>query len=983
MLRGVKSGAALSLAALMFVGRPAAADEYYLSKTETQDLRLLYYSPLQDYLTPYVARAFENSFAFQRKMFDWTPWDKTTVLLQDESDNGDAAMRSTPFNGLTIDVAPSATTFETYTPGERFFTLMNHELVHVATLDVWNDQDAWWRRFFFGKPLAITAHPESILYSYLAQPRGEVPRWYLEGSAVFMETWMGGGIGRAQGGYDEMVFRAMVRDNARFYDPIGLESEGNQVDFQVGANDYLYGTRFDSYLALTYGPEKLIAWLKRGNDSKAYYASQFEYVFGKPLDEAWNDWIAFEHDWQKKNLAQVRQYPVTPSAPVTDHALGSVSRAFYDADSDSLIAGFRDVGQIANVGAIGLKDGSVRRLAYLKGPALYRATSLAYDPVHRRVFFTTNNNALRDLMEIDLATGETKMLLQHDRIGDIAYDRADGSIWGIRHLNGLSTLVRIRAAHDQWNQVNTFPYGQDLFDLDISPDGTLLCASVNEIDGSSRLDVYRISDLLAGRVDAIATLSLGQSIPEGGAFSPDGKYVYASAYYTGVSNIYRLDIAANSYDAVSNAVTGFFRPLPMPDGSLIVFEYTGQGFRPEKIVPKSLSDLGAVKFLGTEVADKHPIVKSWAVGSPDKVPLESMITDTGYYKPRDELRLESAYPIVEGYKGHVAAGWNVQFADPLQFNQLTANVAYSPAGDLRSGEEFHADINYNTLLWHVGYWHNNADFYDLFGPTERSRKGDALLGGYHDILLYDLPRRLDFNADVGLYSGLDTLPGAQNVQTNNDQSIANVKLGLVYSDIDQSLGAVDNEAGYRFNLRYLGNFADYKYFSQGEAGFDFGFALPWNHASVWFYNSAGASAGDRSNALDYFYLGAFGNNFVDDREIKRYREFESFPGFGIDQISAREFVRSTAEFNLPPIRFDDVGWDAFYMRSIRSALFASVLDATPGVDASAMMENVGVQLDWNFTIAVRLPMTLSLGDALGFQNGRPGRNEVMVSLKIL
>lgn len=296
----MKSGAALVWAALLLGSCPAAADEYYMSKMETNDLRLLYYSPLQDYLVPYVGRAFENSFAYQRKMFDWTPWDKTTVMLQDESDNGDAAMRATPYNGLTIDVAPSATTFETYTPGERFFTLMNHELVHVATLDAWNDQDAWWRNFFHGKPLAITAHPESILYSYLAQPRGEVPRWYLEGSAVFMETWMGGGIGRAQGGYDEMVFRAMVRDNARFYDPIGLESEGNSVDFQVGANDYLYGTRFNSYLALTYGPEKLIAWLKRGNDSKAYYASQFEYVFGKPLDDAWNDWIAFEHEWQKK-----------------------------------------------------------------------------------------------------------------------------------------------------------------------------------------------------------------------------------------------------------------------------------------------------------------------------------------------------------------------------------------------------------------------------------------------------------------------------------------------------------------------------------------------------------------------------------------------------------------------------------------------------------------------------------------------------------
>ena len=87
---------------------------------------------------------------------------------------------------------------------------MNHEPVHVATMDVWNDKDAFWRRLFNGKPMPLQDHPESILYNYLATPRVNVPRWYLEGSAVFMETWMAGGFGRAQGGYDEMVFRAMV-----------------------------------------------------------------------------------------------------------------------------------------------------------------------------------------------------------------------------------------------------------------------------------------------------------------------------------------------------------------------------------------------------------------------------------------------------------------------------------------------------------------------------------------------------------------------------------------------------------------------------------------------------------------------------------------------------------------------------------------------------------------------------------------------------
>ena len=89
------------------------------------------------------------------------------------------------------------------------------------------------------------------------------PRWYQEGIAVFVETWMAGGIGRAQGSYDEMVFRAKVRDSSYIYDVVGLESEGTTIDFQIGANSYLYGTRFISYLAVVYGPEKVVAWVNR------------------------------------------------------------------------------------------------------------------------------------------------------------------------------------------------------------------------------------------------------------------------------------------------------------------------------------------------------------------------------------------------------------------------------------------------------------------------------------------------------------------------------------------------------------------------------------------------------------------------------------------------------------------------------------------------------------------------------------------------
>ena len=119
---------------------------------------------------------------------------------------------------------------------------------------------------------------------------------------MFVDTWMAGGLGRAQGGYDEMVFRAMVRDNVPFYDPLGLVSEGTKVDFQTQVNSYLYGTRFMTWLARRYSPEQLIEWTARRDGSRAYYARQFRQVFGVPMEEAWKAWDADEHAFQQKNL---------------------------------------------------------------------------------------------------------------------------------------------------------------------------------------------------------------------------------------------------------------------------------------------------------------------------------------------------------------------------------------------------------------------------------------------------------------------------------------------------------------------------------------------------------------------------------------------------------------------------------------------------------------------------------------------------------
>jgi len=957
--------------------------EIDLSRIETSDLRLLYFDPSETYLTPYVARSFENSAAFQRQMFGWKPWDKTTVLLKDFADYGNAAARSSPNNAILVDIAPLSQEFETFSAGERFFTLMNHEPVHVATMDVWNKTDGAWRDFFHGKPMPLQDHPESILYNYLATPRVNVPRWYLEGSAVFMETWMAGGYGRAQGAYDEMVFRAMVRDKAKFYSPLGLESEGNAVDFQVGVNEYLYGTRFMSYLALTRTPQKVIQWLRRDEGSAPYYETQFKQVFGERLDDAWNDWIAFEHKFQAENLASVSQYPLTPLHRLSPRALGSVSRAFLDPKTGELIGAYRYPGVIALVGAMKPETGEIRHLADVKGPMLYTVTSMAYDPDAEKAFYTADNYAYRDLMQVDVATGQTRMLLHNARIGDIVLNPKDKTIWGLRHLNGLVTLVKIPAPYTDWSQVHTFPFGRIPFDLDISPDGTLLSASVGEINGEQTVKVWRLDDLSQDDPTPVATLKMGGSTPESFVFAPDGKSLYGSSYYTGVSNIYRFDIATQKFEAVSNASTGLFRPIPRSDGSLVAFEFTGQGFTPVTLDPKPLDDLGAIKFLGTEVAEQQPIVKTWAVGSPSKVPLDSLITSTGKYDPLGQMTLDSAYPVIEGYKGGVALGWHAIVEDPMQFDQLTGTLAYSPFGDVPDSERLHAELDFHTIYWSLQYAHNLASFYDLFGPTDNSLRGDLVKIGYKTSPIYDPPRQLDFSASLAGYFGLDTVPGAQNIAAAGDRNIGSLRMALNYTDVSRSLGAVDNERGVLANVALDADYSDGGLYPRARGGFGFGFPIGWSHSSIWLYNAAGISGGDAANPLGAYYLGSFGNNYVDDGNVKRYRDFDSFPGFTIDQISAREFAKSVGEWNLPPLRFADIGRPSFFLSSIRPALFAGVMADYQPVGPEQTLETVGGQADLNFTVALRLPMTLSVGVAEGFEHERAQHTELMLSLKIL
>ena len=961
------------------ITQPALAQ---LAEIETEDLRLIYFEATQGYLAPHVVRCFENSMDFQKTLWGYLPREKTTVFLSDFSDRGNAGAGSVPRNMIDVKIAPLSFAYEIVSANERMNWIMNHELVHIVATDMPSRSDRKFRKFFAGKVTPIEDQPETILYTYLTTPRNAAPRWYQEGIAVFVETWMAGGMGRAQGAWDEMVFRTMVRDGSHFYDPLGLVSEGVKIDFQVEVHSYLYGTRFMSYLAHEYGPESLVEWVGRKDGTRRYYASQFRQTFGLGLNEAWQDWIEFEHEFQTENLEAVQRYPMTPVDDISDHALGSVSRPFYDPDVERIYAAFNYPGQVAHLGSISMEDGSVEKIVDIKGPVIYTVTSVAFDPEDKTIFYTTDNLAFRDIRAVDPETEKSEILLKDDRIGELVFNRADRSLWGVRHFNGIATLVRIPHPYEDWQQVHSWPYGEVLYDLDISPDGRLLSGSVGEINGKHSLHVMEIDKLLEDDTTPLAVLDLGVSIPSNFVFSPDSKYLFGSSYVTGVSNIFRWEWERDALEAVSNSDGGFFRPIPIDNDRLIVFRYTGEGFVPTVIHAEPLEDVSAITFLGQQIVEKYPVLEEWIVGSPMDVDIEERVVHEGEYQSFKSIGLDSAYPVLQGYRGSVGLGYRINFSDPLMLNRLSLTASYTPDSDLDSGERLHALLKYERHNWRAALTYNNADFYDIFGPTYRGYKGYSADVGWSKNLIYDKPRKMELELDTAFYGDLEQVPGYQNIPSPYD-TLWRMRARLNYEHLRSSLGRVDDEKGHAWEVVALSNYVNGELIPLIRGGFDIGFALPIRHSSIWLRTDAGYAHGDADDPFALFFFGGFGNNYVDDGSIKRYQEWYSFPGVELNAIGGQTFGKALLEWDLPPIRFRRAGWTSFFITWIRPSLFTTGL-VTSWDDRQERREfgNVGVQFDLRFTILSRLNMTLSTGYARAF-SGDEAINEFMISLKIL
>jgi hypothetical protein len=316
-------------------------------------------------------------------------------------------------------------------------------------------------------------------------------------------------------------------------------------------------------------------------------------------------------------------------------------------------------------------------------------------------------------------------------------------------------------------------------------------------------------------------------------------------------------------------------------------------------------------------------------------------------------------------------------------NRLRLTAGWSPVASLPVSERLHVSAEYARYDWRAEGSLNNADFYDLFGPTKVGRKGYSALVGHRNTLIYDEPRRLELDLSGRVAGNLDRLPDYQNVPVAVG-TLVTLTAALAYEDMRSSLGSVDDETGRKWSLELQTDVVDGVAVPKVYGTYDRGVGLRLGHSSLWMRTAGGYSPRNRTHPFANFFFGGFGNNYVDRGDEKRYRHLESFPGVDLNAIPGLSFAKGTLEWNLPPWRFTRLGTPGLHATWLRPAIFFTSLTTNlHDAELRRTALSVGAQFDVRFTVLSNLDMTLSVGGAMAVEEDDRPRREAMVSLKIL
>ena len=654
-------------------------------------------------------------------------------------------------------------------------------------------------------------------------------------------------------------------------------------------------------------------------------------------------------------------------------------------------------GGFAHLTELDLNTGKQRKLTDLYGIQLYNPAFVALDQKGGRLIYTFNNAKMRGLEVYDLHKKKVVKKKKFQRINNIVYDDTNECLYGLFSNGGTQSIVKMDHDLENPEVIYAFPFGVSVFDVAISHDGQWLSMTRQGDNGEHTLLLFNTRELEQAIFQPVELLTWEDSNLGQFRFSLDDKYLIGSSYYTGVSNLWQINLETREPEMLTNTDIGLFAPLEIAPNKLLALEFKRDGLRPVTLDRKVMTDANAVELYGQRAYENN-VEALESVGllkNPlPKIEFGDVYNNITPYNVIKEMRFAGAYPIITGFtdsKGwnHVTPvlGYRFFFSDPVGLSSIKMAVGMSPWSHNDWKNKFHADFEWKYYFWTLKAAWNHTDFYDLAGPMRASRKGYMVSLAYDFVNTLVAPYSRSWGFSVGAYGDMDALPLYQEIEVD----IKSMQTASLYGKIAKtrtSLGGVMKEQGYELGAQAHGYLVGGKFFPSLDATADFGVLLPIDrNTSFWLRTAGGHNFGDAETVFGNSYFGGFRNNRLDYRNAFQYRGSMAMPGAGIDAIQAHSYAKAMAELNLRPIRLNDFGAVFCYPTWIQCSLFGGGLSAWNPGKPHQMYYSTGIQLTTEVVILNYLKTTLSLGYAHlfapeGFPGGRHG-NEIMISLKLL
>ncbi len=489
------------------------------------------------------------------KELNWSPVEKTHVILSDESDHPNGFATPVYFNRTVIFLAPptSINTLEDF--DDWLSTLIIHEYTHIIHLDKSAGSPEYLKNIF-GRFF--------LLFPNLFQPG-----WVIEGLATYKETFPDRGIGRGQSTMFASMMRVEVDNGLQPVSHVNLPVN----TWPSGTTGYLYGVYFMNFVAETYGENKLQEWIDEYSDNlfPFFINTNASQVLGKNITALWEEYEHWLDEKFQPQIQAIKSRGIKQGIQLTADAYKTDSVRAVATDQGDEIYYVRNNGYKRPGLIIIRPDGSSEELIDLNnnvdldihpeaGLLLTQNEFCNNYTIYKDIYlYNKNNNKLKRLTECGrylfaswFPDGKQIMAVHNEK-----------NRFELHLLDARGQLREIL-----WQAGN----GEILGQIDVSADSNKVVSSIWRKGDGWNLELF---DLTSKRWDKITR---DVNITANPQFDPDGNILF-SLEKNGVYNLHRYISTSGKVEQITNLLGGAFQSSQArSNGAIYYTAYTAEGY---------------------------------------------------------------------------------------------------------------------------------------------------------------------------------------------------------------------------------------------------------------------------------------------------------------------------------------------------------------------------------------------------------------------